>query len=84
MRYYIVRSQVTAYITVHYLPREAEEGSLAYVSERGGELYVRTQKGWRMIQVRMSGFQFTNTHMPPFRKIELERSLFNRNDVDGP
>lgn len=40
--------------SVHALSREshrAAEGSLAYVSEKGGELYVRTRNGWRKVQL---------------------------------
>uniref|UniRef100_A0A4W6BZ43 Collagenase NC10/endostatin domain-containing protein n=1 Tax=Lates calcarifer TaxID=8187 RepID=A0A4W6BZ43_LATCA len=39
---------------IHALTREshrATEGTLAYVPERGGELYIRTRNGWRKIQV---------------------------------
>lgn len=46
--------QVTTYKTIHALTREgqrATEGTLAYVSERGGELYIRARNGWRKIQV---------------------------------
>lgn len=47
-------TQVPAYGTVQALPAVSQgfsEGTLAYVSERGGELYVRTLDGWRKIQV---------------------------------
>uniref|UniRef100_A0A3B4U8J7 Collagenase NC10/endostatin domain-containing protein n=1 Tax=Seriola dumerili TaxID=41447 RepID=A0A3B4U8J7_SERDU len=39
---------------IHALNRESQraaEGTLVYVSERGGELYVRARNGWRKIQV---------------------------------
>ncbi|XP_071370054.1 collagen alpha-1(XV) chain-like [Centroberyx affinis] len=45
---------VTTYRTVHALAREshrAAEGTMAYVSDRGGELYVRTRNGWRKVQL---------------------------------
>lgn len=50
----LVHCQVTTYTTIQELSKErhrAAEGTLAYVSERGGELYVRTHEGWRKIQV---------------------------------
>uniref|UniRef100_A0A3B3ZEQ5 Collagenase NC10/endostatin domain-containing protein n=1 Tax=Periophthalmus magnuspinnatus TaxID=409849 RepID=A0A3B3ZEQ5_9GOBI len=31
----------------------AAEGTLAYVSERGGELYIRTRHGWKKIQLHL-------------------------------
>lgn len=43
---------MTTYKTFHALTREAHraaEGTLAFVSERGGELYIRTRNGWRKI-----------------------------------
>uniref|UniRef100_A0A3Q2V197 Collagen, type XV, alpha 1b n=1 Tax=Haplochromis burtoni TaxID=8153 RepID=A0A3Q2V197_HAPBU len=46
--------QVTSYKTIHALTQEAHhaaEGTLAYVSERGGELYIRARNGWHKIQV---------------------------------
>lgn len=46
--------QITIYTTIYGLSRttqRAAEGTLAYVSERGGELYIRTQNGWCKIQV---------------------------------
>jgi len=46
--------QVVSYKTSHALGRDSQraaEGTLAYVSERGGELYIRTGGGWRKIQV---------------------------------
>lgn len=51
-----VCGQVTTFKTVKALSREtrdqrAAEGTLAYVSERGGELYIRARNGWRKIQV---------------------------------
>lgn len=51
---YAVYIQVTTYKTINALSREthrAAEGALAYVSEKGGELYVRARNGWRKIQV---------------------------------
>lgn len=46
--------QVTSYKTTHALTQEAHhaaEGTVAYVSERGGELYIRARNGWHKIQV---------------------------------
>lgn len=46
--------QVTSYKTIHALTQEAHhaaEGTLAYVSEKGGELYIRARNGWHKIQV---------------------------------
>lgn len=46
--------QVTTYKTLHALSRDshrAAEGTLVYVSEKGGELYVRVRNGLRKIQV---------------------------------
>uniref|UniRef100_A0A667X8W1 Collagen, type XV, alpha 1b n=1 Tax=Myripristis murdjan TaxID=586833 RepID=A0A667X8W1_9TELE len=40
--------------TLHALSREsyrAAEGTIAYVSDRGGELYVRARDGWRKVQL---------------------------------
>lgn len=51
---YTVYFQVTTYKTIPALSREthrAAEGTLAYVSEKGGELYIRARNGWRKIQV---------------------------------
>ncbi|XP_056276339.1 collagen, type XV, alpha 1b isoform X2 [Pseudoliparis swirei] len=45
---------VVSYKTSHALGRDSQraaEGTLAYVSERGGELYIRTGGGWRKIQL---------------------------------
>lgn len=45
---------MTTYKTVHALVREthrAAEGTLAYVSEKGGELYIKSRNGWRKIQL---------------------------------
>lgn len=45
---------MTTYKTNHALSREtsrAAEGTLAYVSEKGGELYIRARNGWRKIQL---------------------------------
>uniref|UniRef100_A0A3Q4G6P0 Collagen, type XV, alpha 1b n=1 Tax=Neolamprologus brichardi TaxID=32507 RepID=A0A3Q4G6P0_NEOBR len=42
------------YKTTHALTQEAHhaaEGTVAYVSERGGELYIRARNGWHKIQV---------------------------------
>lgn len=53
-RCHAVFIQVTIYKTVHAMNREshrAAEGTLVYVSEKGGELYIRTRNGWRKIQV---------------------------------
>lgn len=50
----VVYVQVTIYKTSHALSREthrAAEGTFAYVSEKGGELYIRALNGWRKIQV---------------------------------
>lgn len=50
--------QVGTYKTSHALSREtqrAAEGTLAYVSEKGGELYIRARNGWRKIQVCVCG-----------------------------
>ena len=46
--------QVTTYKTLHALSRDthrAAEGTLVYVSEKGGELYIRVRNGLRKIQV---------------------------------
>ena len=46
--------QVTTYTTLHALSRDthrAAEGTLVYVSEKGGELYIRVRNGLRKIQV---------------------------------
>ncbi|KAF7657539.1 hypothetical protein LDENG_00025220 [Lucifuga dentata] len=46
--------QVTTYETIYALTqetRQAAEGSLAYVSDRGGELYIRAHYGWRKVQL---------------------------------
>lgn len=45
---------MTTYKSIHALNREthrAAEGTLVYVSEKGGELYIRTRNGWRKIQL---------------------------------
>lgn len=45
---------MTIYKTSHALSREthrAAEGTLVYVSEKGGELYIKARNGWRNIQV---------------------------------
>ncbi|XP_076018225.1 collagen, type XV, alpha 1b [Genypterus blacodes] len=45
---------VSTYKTIHALTGEAQEateGSLAYVSDRGGELYIRARNGWRKVQL---------------------------------
>ena len=50
----VVCVQVTIYKSTHALVREgqrAPEGTLAYVSERGGELYIKRRNSWRKIQV---------------------------------
>lgn len=53
----MVYVQVTTYRTFNALTRDSlrtAEGTLAYVSERGGELYIRARNGWRKIQVFVS------------------------------
>ncbi|KAA8586686.1 hypothetical protein FQN60_016382, partial [Etheostoma spectabile] len=50
--------RVTIYKTSHALSREtqrAAEGTFAYVSEKGGELYIRARNGWRKIQELQDG-----------------------------
>uniref|UniRef100_A0A3Q2Z4L7 Thrombospondin-like N-terminal domain-containing protein n=1 Tax=Hippocampus comes TaxID=109280 RepID=A0A3Q2Z4L7_HIPCM len=45
---------VSTHETIYALTREtrrAPEGTLAYVSESGGELYIKSQNGWRKIRV---------------------------------
>ncbi|XP_034744723.1 collagen alpha-1(XV) chain-like [Etheostoma cragini] len=49
-----MKQRVTIYKTSHALSREtqrAAEGTFAYVSEKGGELYIRARDGWRKIQL---------------------------------
>ncbi|MEQ2157783.1 hypothetical protein GOODEAATRI_005352 [Goodea atripinnis] len=51
---------VMTFKTVHALAREtqrAAEGTLAYVSEKEGELYVRAHNGWRKIPEGSRGYQ---------------------------
>lgn len=46
--------QVRTYKTIQELTQEthhAAEGTMAYVSARGGELYIRARNGWRKIPV---------------------------------
>lgn len=45
---------MTNYKTIQALSKDtlrAAEGTLAYVSEKGGQLYVKAQNGWRKVQV---------------------------------
>lgn len=46
---------MTNYKTIHALSKDAHraaEGTLAFVAERGGELYIKARNGWRKVQVR--------------------------------
>lgn len=46
---------MTNYKTIQALSKDAHraaEGTLAFVAEKGGELYVRARNGWRKVQVR--------------------------------
>uniref|UniRef100_A0A3Q0QQW3 Collagen, type XV, alpha 1b n=1 Tax=Amphilophus citrinellus TaxID=61819 RepID=A0A3Q0QQW3_AMPCI len=52
---------------IHTLNQEAHraaEGTLAYVSERGGELYVRVSNGWRKIQESLCPVVLCDFHHP--------------------
>lgn len=45
---------MTTYRSTQALVREslrAAEGTIAYVADRGGELYIRAQQGWRQVQL---------------------------------
>lgn len=73
--------QVTTYKTSHALSREthrAAEGTMAYVSEKGGELYIRARNGWRKIQVCIVYVWF---NVWPFNLIKVDLTLGNRRGI---
>lgn len=49
------------YKTIQALSKDtnrAAEGTLAFVAEKGGELYVKARNGWRKVQVGQTSGSF--------------------------
>lgn len=70
--------QVTTYKTIQALNKEAHqaaEGTLAYVSEKGGQLYIRTRNGWRKIQVCIVCACFVSLYKEPFSLIKADNYM---------